>query len=99
MGSPIVFHTAPPQPASNARITCSPLLAGGADASQKGFGLLMPAKSMLRSAMLRYLELGITSTSLVESSAQRRLMARAALRPSATALTTSFPPLMQSPPL
>ena len=52
MGSPSVFHTAPPQPASNARITWSPVFAGGADASQKGFGLLMPAMSMLRSAMV-----------------------------------------------
>src|SRR5262249_4139983 len=51
MGSPSVFHTAPPQPASNARITCSPLFAGGAEASQNGFGLLMPAKSMLKSAI------------------------------------------------
>src|ERR1019366_10687791 len=51
MGSPSVFHTAPPQPASKARITCSPVFAGGADASQKGLGLLMPAMSMLRSAM------------------------------------------------
>src|ERR1019366_9750357 len=51
MGSPSVFHTAPPQPASKARITCSPVFAGGADASQNGFGLQMPAMSMLRSAM------------------------------------------------
>src|SRR5262245_42800773 len=51
IGSPSVFHTAPPHPASNARMTCSPLFAGGAEASQKGFGLLMPANSMLRSAM------------------------------------------------
>src|SRR5215813_8538551 len=38
MGSPIVFQTAPPHPASKARITCSPQLVGGAEASQKGFG-------------------------------------------------------------
>src|SRR5271170_4121798 len=37
IGSPIVFQTAPPQPASNARIICSPQFVGGADASQKGF--------------------------------------------------------------
>src|ERR1700726_1941224 len=36
IGSPIVFQTAPPQPASNARITCSPQFVGGADASQNG---------------------------------------------------------------
>src|SRR5215831_2534882 len=51
IGLPSVFHTAPPQPASNARITWSPELVGGADASQNGFGDLMPEKSMLRSAM------------------------------------------------
>src|ERR1700735_1561762 len=51
MGSPSVFQTAPPQPASKARITCSPVFAGGADASQKGLGLRMPAMSMPRSAM------------------------------------------------
>src|SRR6202012_3312720 len=54
MGSPIVFHTAPPQPASNARITCSPQLVGGPDASQTGFGLRMPAKLVVRSAMFRF---------------------------------------------
>src|SRR5579859_4097210 len=53
MGSPIVFHTAPPHPASNARITCSPQFVGGPDASQNGFGLRMPAKFVVRSAMLR----------------------------------------------
>src|ERR1700727_2978224 len=42
MGSPMVFHTAPPHPASKARITCSLQLAGGAEASQKGLGLRMP---------------------------------------------------------
>src|SRR5258706_478433 len=51
MGSPSVFHTAPPQPMSKARMTCSPELVGGALASQKGLGLLMPAKSIERSAM------------------------------------------------
>src|SRR5208283_4570656 len=53
MGSPSVFHTAPPQPASKARITCSPQLAGGPEASQKGLGQRMPAKLVVRSAMLR----------------------------------------------
>src|SRR5689334_2314240 len=46
----MVFHTAPPQPASNARITCSPQFVGGALASQKGFGQRMPAKFVVRSA-------------------------------------------------
>src|SRR5215472_8225168 len=50
MGSPMVFHTAPPQPASKARITCSPQLVGGPEASQKGLGERMPAKSVVRSA-------------------------------------------------
>src|SRR5215471_4428105 len=44
MGSPMVFHTAPPHPASKARITCSPQFVGGADASQNGFRHLIPAK-------------------------------------------------------
>ncbi len=38
IGSPNVFQTAPPQPASNARMTCSPQLVGGPDASQNGLG-------------------------------------------------------------
>src|ERR1019366_1087471 len=41
----MVFQTAPPQPASKARMICSPQLVGGAEASQKGFGASMrPAK-------------------------------------------------------
>src|SRR5580693_2055434 len=41
----MVFHTAPPQPASKARMIISPVLAGGADASQNGLGqLIFPAK-------------------------------------------------------
>src|SRR6267378_2770218 len=56
MGSPSVFQTAPPHPASNARITWSPQLAGGPDASQNGFGQRMPfAKLVVRSAMLHLL--------------------------------------------
>src|SRR6266446_4113960 len=46
----MVFQTAPPQPASNARCTCIPELLGGAEASQNGFGERIPAKLMLRSA-------------------------------------------------
>src|SRR4051794_13551018 len=53
MGSPKVFQTAPPQPASNARITCSPQFAGGPDASQNGFGQrIPPAKFVERSAIV-----------------------------------------------
>src|SRR5271156_2802028 len=48
----MVFHTAPPQPASKARMICSPQLVGGPEASQKGFGEWMPAKLVRRSAML-----------------------------------------------
>src|SRR5580698_10596997 len=48
MGSPMVFQTAPPQPASKARMICSPQLVGGADASQKGLRHLMPAKVVSR---------------------------------------------------
>src|ERR1700752_4985393 len=44
----MVFQTAPPQPASKARMTCSPVLVGGADASQKGLGEAMPAKFTAR---------------------------------------------------
>src|SRR6516165_3629269 len=54
MGSPIVFQTAPPQPASKARMTCSPQLVGGPEASQKGLGQRMPAKSVVRSAMIHH---------------------------------------------
>src|SRR5579885_350475 len=54
MGSPRVFQTAPPQPASKARMTCSPQLVGGAEASQKGLGeWIFPAKRTERSGSLR----------------------------------------------
>src|SRR5580765_6126419 len=58
MGSPMVFHTAPPQPASKARMTCSPQLVGGPEASQKGLGQRMPAKLVVRSAMVHHSESG-----------------------------------------
>ncbi len=51
IGLPSVFHTAPPQPASKARITCSPEFVGGALASQNGLGLLIPARFVERSGM------------------------------------------------
>src|ERR1700712_4923906 len=47
-GAPIVFHTAPPQPASKARMICSPQLVGGAEASQKGLIHWMPAKVLAK---------------------------------------------------
>src|SRR5215469_9757308 len=50
IGSPMVFQTAPPQPASKARITWSAQLAGGPEASQKGLGQRIPAKTVERSA-------------------------------------------------
>src|SRR5581483_6101947 len=40
----MVFQTAPPQPASKARMICSPQLVGGAEASQNGLRQRMPAK-------------------------------------------------------
>src|SRR5215470_15503658 len=53
MGSPRVFQTAPPQPASKARMTCSPQLVGGAEASQKGLGeWILPAKRTERSGAM-----------------------------------------------
>src|SRR5690242_13461978 len=51
IGSPIVFQTAPPQPSSNALATWTYVLVGGPEASQNGFGDLMPAKLTERSAM------------------------------------------------
>src|SRR5579862_5705603 len=53
MGSPMVFQTAPPQPASKARFTWSPQLLGGPEASQNGLGDWMPAQRVVRSAMER----------------------------------------------
>ena len=47
----MVFHTAPPQPASKALWTCRAEFVGGAEASQNGFGDLMPAKLIFKSAM------------------------------------------------
>src|SRR5439155_2224107 len=48
IGSPSVFQTAPPQPASKARSTIDPIFVGGALASQNGFGDLIPAKLEVR---------------------------------------------------
>src|ERR1700744_1902428 len=48
VGSPMVFHTAPPQPASKALMICSPQLVGGAEASQNGLGHGMPQKVVAR---------------------------------------------------
>jgi hypothetical protein len=50
-GSPIVFQTAPPQPASNALHTWYAEFVGGAEASQKGLGDLMPPQFMLKSTI------------------------------------------------
>jgi hypothetical protein len=49
--SPKVFQTTPPHPASKARRTLYSLSVGGAEASQNGFGDLMPMKSVDRLAM------------------------------------------------
>src|SRR2546422_11490362 len=51
IGSPIVFHTAPPQPASNAPITCPAVFAGGPLASQNGLGDSRPQNFTRRSAI------------------------------------------------
>src|ERR1700691_3995910 len=90
MGSPMVFHTAPPQPASNARITWPPVLVGGPEASQNGLGLVTPANFTVRSAIYH-----LSSARGETSQASRP---RAAATPSATASTTSLPPFVQSPP-
>src|ERR1700690_4480508 len=50
IGSPIVFQTTPPQPASKARMACPPVLVGGPEASQKGLGLVIPEKLPFRSS-------------------------------------------------
>src|SRR5579859_2518136 len=67
MGPPRVFHTAPPQPASNARFTWSPQLVGGAEASQKGLGeWILPAKRTERSGTT-----GWSGMSALQNAAQR----------------------------
>src|SRR5688572_2016421 len=48
---PRVFHTTPPQPASNARSTLYFLSVGGALANQNGLGDLIPRKFALMSAI------------------------------------------------
>src|SRR5439155_26615012 len=52
IGSPMVFQTTPPQPASNARWHWYAVLEGGPEATQKGLGDLMPARSIVRSAII-----------------------------------------------
>src|SRR3984885_15234582 len=56
MGSPIVFHTAPPHPASKARMICSPQLVGGADARQNGLGDRMPPANVVERSGIKPLE-------------------------------------------
>src|SRR5208282_279838 len=68
MGSPIVFHTAPPQPASKARIICSPQFVGGAEASQNGLGDLIPAVFAARlGALWLVVESGMNGLLLAQS--------------------------------
>src|ERR1700733_6703249 len=86
----MVFHTAPPQPASKARVTWPPVLVGGPEASQNGLGLVTPANFTVRSAIFH-----LAAARGEPSQASRP---RAAAMPSATASTTSFPPFVQSPP-
>src|SRR3984957_4749071 len=47
----MVFQTTPPQPASKAFMAWWAVLGGGPDASQKGFGLVIPANLTVRSAI------------------------------------------------
>src|SRR5271169_2541611 len=47
----MAFHTAPPQPASNARITWPPVFVGGPEASQNGLGDSIPQNFTRKSAM------------------------------------------------
>src|SRR5580704_12194 len=72
MGSPIVFHTAPPQPASNARITCAPVFDGGPDASQKGFGDSSPQSFTRKSDMLHLANNSGTTRKQLTNYSQRR---------------------------
>jgi hypothetical protein len=51
MGAPIVFQTAPPHPASNARMIWSPVFVGGPEANQNGLGDSIPAKFTRKSAI------------------------------------------------
>jgi hypothetical protein len=51
IGSLRVFHTAPPQPRSKALFTWYAEFVGGAEASQKGFGDLIPAQLIDKSTM------------------------------------------------
>src|SRR4051794_20505618 len=75
MGSlPSVFHTAPPQPASNARRTWYSEFAGGALASQNGFGAFTPQKSMLRSGMVFILQRGTTETTEISQRREDRFL-------------------------
>src|SRR5580658_5026465 len=107
MGSPSVFQTAPPHPASKARITWSPQLAGGPEASQNGFGQRMaPANIVVRSAMLFLGSLpdkadvgvGCGPGGPPYYTSSHCAIAAPARFPSATASTTSRPPFTQSPP-
>src|SRR5688572_21913027 len=59
---PSVFHTTPPQPASNARFTLYFLSVGGALANQYGFGDLIPKKVEVMSAIIFYFMLPTTLT-------------------------------------
>ena len=52
---PKVFQTTPPHPARKARSTLYNLSVGGAEASQNGFGAVIPATLQLKSAMIVFL--------------------------------------------
>ena len=101
IGSPTVFQTAPPQPASKARATISPVLVGGALASQNGLGLRMPAMSTARLTPGARSGAGIGLISRragATATPSAAAIDAAATLPSWTASTTSRPPLTTSPP-
>ena len=49
---PKVFQTTPPHPARKARSTLYNLSVGGAEATQNGFGAVIPATLQLKSAII-----------------------------------------------
>ncbi len=95
--APMVFQTTPPQPASNARATMSPLLVIGQLASQNGLGDRIPAMSVNRSTPGTVASAGLTGTIRGPPAPRASTIDRAASLPAWTALTTSAPPLVMSP--
>ena len=97
IGSPTVFQTTPPQPASKARATISPVFVMGQEASQKGLGPRMPAMSVNRSTPGTVESAGRTEVMRGPPRPSASTMDAAASLPAWTACTTSAPPLAMSP--